>query len=178
MQGSVAEIRKTGKNGESERASEHRERVEPDDNAGAEEGRDENADQQIVFRVLPTFETVGLDASFPALGFGFEAAKEVIERAHGADPSAEKPAEEKGGYKNDQAPNQAVIESAARECIADAYQRVDQKKEPHRRSEVQVLSGTGRRHAKVRPQQQEQKIEKKKDLRGGAEPCCGRQFHS
>jgi hypothetical protein len=81
----------------------------------------------------------------------------MVERAHRTDPAAEKPAKEKRGDQNEQAPEEALVECASGECIGDSHQWVDLEEQLNGRGEVQIVAGTRRRSTKICAEKQKEK---------------------
>jgi len=139
MKNRVCEVGKPGKHGEPERASEERKGIEPADDTSPENPGDQCGDEQVVLRVLPPLEAVGLDQSLAAFRIGLDAAHEVIQRAHGTDPTAKEASDEERRKENEEAQQKTLVESTAREGVRDADQRIDLEKQFDGRREVEVF---------------------------------------
>ena len=177
VQDGICQVGEARKNGQADRTSQQRKGIEPANDSGAAKRSNQNAQEQVVLRGLPALVTIRLNHLLATLGFGFEAAEEVMKRTHWADPTAEKPANEESGDEDEQAPEQTVIESATGKSVGKADERIDLEEEFNRGGQVQIVGRAGRRGAKIGAQKQEQEQQQKKDLREGPQPRCGRQFH-
>src|SRR5208283_2684306 len=111
---------------------------------------------------------VGIDALLAALGLGWQAADEVLQRAHGADPAAEEAAQEERRHKDNQAPQQTAIESVAAERVDKGRQRVPLEEQAHRGEEANLLGSAGI-EAQSGEVQQPQKEEQKEDFRNSTQ---------
>ena len=130
-----------GQKRQSEGPDQQTEGIEPADGRRAEERGHQPGDQHHILDRLPALVAVGFDALLAALGLRGQVADEVLQRAHGADPAAEKTAQKERGQQDDQAPEQAAIERVAGQRVDQGHQRVPLEEQPYRRAQMNVARG-------------------------------------
>ncbi len=135
---------KAGSTDKSEGADQQAEGIEPADGRRAESRSHQPGNQHHIFPRLPALVSIGLDALLAAFGLRGQVADEVLQRAHGADPAAEKAAQKERGQQDDQAPDQPAIERVAGQRVDKGHQRVPLEKQPHRRAQMNIAGSAGR----------------------------------
>ena len=118
--------------------------IEPADGRRTENRGHQPGDQHHIFARLPALISIGINALLAALGLRRQTANEVLQRAHGADPAAEKPPQKERRQQDNQAPDQAAIEGVAGQRIDQGHQRVPLEKQPHRRAQMNLAASAGR----------------------------------
>jgi hypothetical protein len=91
----------------------------------------------------------------------------VLQRAHRANPPAEKASEQERWQQDDETEDQASIECMRRECVGDGDQRVKDEEHTHRPAHVDVR-GARRAWAHRGEKQKRKEQQQKKDLRDPA----------
>jgi hypothetical protein len=142
----LLEGKKNGTNGgvecgeqrEAKGAHEQAEGIEPTESSGAEAGGDKTGEKYNVLAGLPAFVAIGVDALLATLGFRRHVADEMLQRPHGADPSAEKAAKKERGNENDEREEEAAIEGMASEGVDEGNERIELEEQPHRGVKMDV----------------------------------------
>ena len=127
-----------GDESEADGANKKAEWIESADHHGPEAGGNEAGDQHDVFDCLPAFIAIGFDALLAAFPFGLEAADQVLQGAHRADPSAEEATEEECRYEDNEAKDQASIDCMRSQRVGGGYKRIKDEEHAHRAAHVDV----------------------------------------
>ena len=126
------------KNRQAKRADQQTEGIEPSDRRRSEAGGNQPSEQDGILSRLPALIPVCLDALLAALGLGGHVADEVLQRAHGADPAAEKAPQKERGNQDEQAPQQAAVESVAGQRVHQGHQRIPFKVKANGRAQLNL----------------------------------------
>ena len=127
-----------GEQREAKGAYEQAEGIEPTESSGAEAGGDKTGEKYNVLARLPALVAIGVNALFAALGFRRHVADEMLQRPHGADPSAEKAAKKERGNEDDEREEEAAIEGMASEGVDEGNERIELEEQPHRGVKMDV----------------------------------------
>jgi hypothetical protein len=149
-------------------ADKQAEGIEPANRRRAKAGSDETGNENDIFDGLPSFVTIGIDALLAPLGLGRQAADEVLKRAQGADPTAEKAPEKERRDQDYEAQKQAPVQCVTGEGVGESDERIEFEKQADWSAKMYV-SSCARRGAQRSEDQQRKEQEQKENLRGPAQ---------